>query len=514
MAQAPPRSNKSAALLLGIGFAGILAAAFFFVVKPMLAERKSAESTDLRREFNKILASSLQRVPGGAPPFVLRPSIDAGDMLRTNSLGLRSAELAKEKTLPRVLVLGDSFTYGYGLREGEPYCHVLAERLRGKAEIANGAVSGFEIQDSAAQFDRLADAVKPDVVVVTFVANDLDDSRVYEPKGEYVRSPRLEELPEGYFTASTNYIRLGELSAIPTEQRPAFERRFFGGDFVPWGIGVYAKERWARYSRELARICEGAKRFNAKVLIFSFNNLTAPPNGELHRTASALGVPVFVIPDAINLGSEEFTLGWDPHPNAKANRLFAEALLGAFVSVKALDLPGVPPLPPVDPSKDSRLPVEWRNQANNLARTKVSSSVVFFPKEKIENLQQVPAGFEDAYGLLSSRAIVLLRSDRPFQKLRLSAFVDKSASPAAQQAQGTRDIEVRFGGLETIVKATVGTDPRDIDLDIPPGAIEPMGVEAPFLLLQVDLRDPVVASAAPADRARKLAVRIRRLEIY
>jgi len=480
----------------------------------MLADRKSAESTDLRREFNKVLASSLQRVPGGAPPFVLRPNIDSGDKLRTNSLGLRSPELAKEKTLPRVLVLGDSFTYGYGLREGEPYCHVLAERMRGKAEIVNAAVSGFEIQDSAAQFDRLADVVKPDVVVVTFVANDLDDSRVYEPKGEYVRAPRLEELPEGYFTASTNYIRLGELSAIPTEQRPNFERRFFGGDFVPWGIGGYSQERWARYGRELAKICERAKQFNAKVLIFSFNNLTAPPNGELHRTASALGVPVFVIPDTINLGNPDFTLGWDPHPNAKANQLFADALMGAFVSAKAFELPGVQPLAPVDPAKDPRLPIEWKNQARQLARTKITSSVVFFPKEKIENLQQVPAGFEDAYGLLSSRAIVLLRSDRPFRKLRLSAFLDKSASPAAQQSLSSREIEVRFGGLEAVHKASIGTDPRDIDLDIPQGAIEAMGGEPASLLLQVDLRDPAVASAAPADRARILAVRIRRLEIY
>ncbi|MHC4470514.1 MAG: SGNH/GDSL hydrolase family protein, partial [Planctomycetota bacterium] len=103
----------------------------------------------------------------------------------TNSLGLRGKEppLEKEPGELRVLCLGDSVTFGLGLRDGEPWPDRLAKALRrslapsGKrVRVVNGAVPGW----SSVQGMRLLDEMswlEPDFVVFWFGLNDVKEAR-------------------------------------------------------------------------------------------------------------------------------------------------------------------------------------------------------------------------------------------------------------------------------------------------------------------------------------------------
>lgn len=446
--------------------------------------------------------------PAGGPPFALKPHLDLGDRLRTSSLGLRSPELSAVKSTPRVMVLGDSFAYGFGLTEEQTFCARLADRLRGKVEIANAAVSGQQIQDFRAQFERLADAVKPDVVVVTFVINDLDDSQLLDPSG-YTRWPQIEELPDGYFTATGNLQRMAELSGLHGDAFAEFLGKHAGGDhFLAFGLGPHARSRWDRYASELARIRDGAEKRGAKTVLFSF----APPQSGIHApllgVASKLGIPLVTLSETMNLAEKRYRLTWDPHPSAAANAVFADRLLGGLVGVGALEAPDVKPVKPLWVTPE--LERKWTLDAGGYALSWIHPRVAFAPPEARANLHQAVAGFERIDGLLGARAVVLLRSPGAVKHVRLEASVE--SDPSGETAT-KRTIEVRLGRAQAPSIVEVSGAGTTIELPLPEGAAEPSVPVAGDSLVEVDLRDPVVAAASPDQRKSQLAVRIRSLSL-
>jgi lysophospholipase L1-like esterase len=105
---------------------------------------------------------------------------------RTNSLGLRSPEIdAADSTATRILVTGDSFAFGWGVRESESFPRrleeMLRERLPGRRiDVVNAAVPGYSVWQQRAMVERLAEEMRPDAVVCTFsLSNDpIDEVRI------------------------------------------------------------------------------------------------------------------------------------------------------------------------------------------------------------------------------------------------------------------------------------------------------------------------------------------------
>lgn len=93
-----------------------------------------------------------------------------------NSMGLRGPEI-HAKTKPRILVLGDSFTYGIGVNDEETFCSILQSLLPGN-EIIN-AGNGGKGTDYALKFYRTkGKPLDPDVVVLVFCGNDFSDNQL------------------------------------------------------------------------------------------------------------------------------------------------------------------------------------------------------------------------------------------------------------------------------------------------------------------------------------------------
>lgn len=125
-------------------------------------------------------------------PYVLRgiransefwhTSVDGHWKFVTNSKGLRdSREFPYDKpagTL-RVLVLGDSHTQGYEVRQDATYAAVLEhylDRYGMQAEVLNAGVSGFSTAEELAFLENEGYRYHPDVVVIGFYANDFLDN--------------------------------------------------------------------------------------------------------------------------------------------------------------------------------------------------------------------------------------------------------------------------------------------------------------------------------------------------
>jgi lysophospholipase L1-like esterase len=108
-----------------------------------------------------------------------------------NSRGLRDREitLTRPPGTARILVVGDSFTYGSGVAAEETYPkrleRLLAERTGAPVEVINAGVSGYGTVHEAAFLRAEGWGYEPDVVVVQmFPQNDLDDN--LEPFGREV----------------------------------------------------------------------------------------------------------------------------------------------------------------------------------------------------------------------------------------------------------------------------------------------------------------------------------------
>ena len=128
--------------------------------------------------------TSLRKHSTGAYPFY---GSDAVMTVRINALGLRdrefsAAELA-DTTQLRILLLGDSFTFGHGLNVEEIFAHKIDQILSVNgidALVFNAGVSGWGLRQSLQHARDRLDLFRPDVIILTFCGNDPADDRDYQ----------------------------------------------------------------------------------------------------------------------------------------------------------------------------------------------------------------------------------------------------------------------------------------------------------------------------------------------
>jgi lysophospholipase L1-like esterase len=109
-------------------------------------------------------------------------SADVTVWFRINSQGMRAdREFAREKPpgVKRIVSLGDSFTMGYEVANEETFSSLLERDLRAKGlnvEVINAGVSGYSNAEECLYLERELLSYSPDLVIVSFYANDLDDN--------------------------------------------------------------------------------------------------------------------------------------------------------------------------------------------------------------------------------------------------------------------------------------------------------------------------------------------------
>ena len=97
----------------------------------------------------------------------------------TNSFGLRGPEPQARDARPRIVVLGDSMTFGHGVAGEETYAVRLAERFaeEGDAvEVINAGVRGYSTDQSFALYTKRLRALRPDLVVFGHYHNDVEEN--------------------------------------------------------------------------------------------------------------------------------------------------------------------------------------------------------------------------------------------------------------------------------------------------------------------------------------------------
>jgi hypothetical protein len=105
---------------------------------------------------------------------------------RINSIGLRDVELAPGQG-PTIMIVGDSFVYGLGVKAEERFSERLRERWP-SARIVNAGVAAYGTDQEFLLLKRLWPRIEPDIVVlIVCVDNDHDDNSTNSRHGHTLK---------------------------------------------------------------------------------------------------------------------------------------------------------------------------------------------------------------------------------------------------------------------------------------------------------------------------------------
>ena len=146
-----------------------------------------------------------------------------GIPVSVDSLGLRDREYsAKQPHEIRILSLGDSYDFGFGVELSASYPKVLESLLAARfpacrISVINAGVSGYTTYQEILQFGKLSRLLHPDFVLATFVgSNDVYDNAII--RGQLQQKV---ETPVGPLAQHSHFARLALRIAFPVTYRLA-----------------------------------------------------------------------------------------------------------------------------------------------------------------------------------------------------------------------------------------------------------------------------------------------------
>lgn len=122
--------------------------------------------------------------------------IDDG-FVTTNSQGFRGPEPASPKPQGRfrVVAIGDSVTFGFGVNDADTFCAQAEQLLRSTMpgvdlDVVNIAVPGYDTRQEVALLGRNVSRLEPNLVLVGLYSNDIPDSLEDGTGGTTIATPR------------------------------------------------------------------------------------------------------------------------------------------------------------------------------------------------------------------------------------------------------------------------------------------------------------------------------------
>ena len=251
-----------------------------------------------------------------------------GSDVAINSQGLRNAEVgAKSEGARRILMLGDSITFGWGVGQNETLPVRLSEALAARgapAEVINSGVGNYNTAMEVAWFRERGLGYAPDTVVLNYFINDAEPTPVYRDVPWFARH-------------SYSYAVLGGAW-------DAFKRRVTGDeqDWRSYYAGLYADGApgWQKAQQEIGALAALCREKGIRLVLAHIPELHelkpyAFPEVQtkVQAVAAANGIEYVDLLPAVagEVPSSLWVTVPDPHPNAKGQTLLAGTLADYLV---------------------------------------------------------------------------------------------------------------------------------------------------------------------------------------
>jgi lysophospholipase L1-like esterase len=258
---------------------------------------------------------------------------------RINADGMRDRdrEVTKAAGVFRIACLGDSITYGFGIRRAAAFParleRQLARSLRGSGiavEVLNFGVAGYNIEQTLQNLRVRALAYQPDVVIAQYARSYRE--RLLDRGRRNLLASRLFALA-AYTWQSTTRAGRTRAPTRPDAQWLALQ----GGSYAEYFASLHADpEAWGRVERGFGSLATMARRhgFEALVVVFPvFEDLDRYPLRGVHErvlaAARAAPLPALDLLASYERSEREGERSLavnSLHPNALGHEIAARAI--------------------------------------------------------------------------------------------------------------------------------------------------------------------------------------------
>ena len=258
-----------------------------------------------------------------------------GVHIKTNLMGFRSREItaAKPEGAKRILLLGDSFTLGWGVPFEDTYCALLEKYLtqRGiRAEAVSQGVGNYNSIMELELFKLKGLELNPDLVILMYYINDT------EPTPAVTASLKYNLLKHSYLVAFL-FDRYTKLK--PLIDKSYGWKAYYSNLYKEGSPGLSGNQEALK---ELIKTC---KDRDIRLLIVNIPELRVLKEYPfpfatdfVRKIAHDDNVPFFDLLPV--LAAEEPSTLWvspeDPHANSKANAIIANALFRKLTTEPSL----------------------------------------------------------------------------------------------------------------------------------------------------------------------------------
>ena len=291
-----------------------------------------AHSLDFSMEMWKYAVQLKRPVADPKLSFAHAPNHSAflmGVPVAINSDGLRDREYshAKPPGVYRIMMLGDSTTFGWGVRQEDTAAKFLERKLNAhlppgynKVEVIDAGVGNYDTVQEVTYYETRGRDFHPDLVVLVFFINDPEPVPV-ETKGFLIDRSYLIAFAANRFDGVLRHLGV----------RPDW-KQYYASLYDDDKPGFQACKEALRSFAESTR-SDGAKAVVAILPELRQINGDSYPFKAAHKkiedVMAAQNVPVVELIDGLKDHGPEETL-WvtrqDNHPDAKANDLVSDQL--------------------------------------------------------------------------------------------------------------------------------------------------------------------------------------------
>ena len=284
---------------------------------PQLNDLSTEDRQHLVRMASEIVPALYQPFPLAGPSlfYKMMPnthySAVLGDTFTTNDLGFRTIPTEKPEGVKRIVVVGDSWTFGQGVRYEETFAYELQKMLNRKDnvwQVYNLSMPGWNTANQLAALRAFFSLLQPDVVVFCPTSNDIDDS---------------------------HSVWNGRLVANGFVSQARFMHSYF------------FHSRWIKAFQSLQEEVDRLKQLGVPALIYFLAEWrTLAP---YYASASGFSAPYTVVPTKYIEKQYRLSPSVDAggHATPEGNRMIASYLHNALLSQQLTT--GVEPLPYVEP---------------------------------------------------------------------------------------------------------------------------------------------------------------------
>lgn len=275
---------------------------------------------------------------GNAHDFVGRHG--PAPAIRVNNVGFRDRDVPPKSASYRIAVVGDSFTWGQGIEERERFSNLIEDALGPGFEVFNFGRPGDNMPE---HLDVLAQAlaIQPDFVLLQLYINDWETAAMERPRPRPLLpedwNRALESRSIVYDLLRNQWDTLQEKIGVTDSYAKYMERNLRDRN-SPNARQAYGQLADFFDRAHRAHVGVGAVLFPAPDALGPFGR--DYPFRYLHEGTAQLcakaHVPYLDLLPLYSKIDDPRTLWvspFDAHPNARSNRLAADAIVAAFRSV-------------------------------------------------------------------------------------------------------------------------------------------------------------------------------------